>query len=143
MELWPTIRAYGRERFSAMARKVIYSLQRMPATGIYGDGDYDYRTVWDEYCHEIQYGPHGILDWAWNSVIDPETKHVIEKIPPTERPLLELAIGYWLFEPNQEDDLMAGKSIDVPVGDEELQEAVVEVVKEMAIRRNLERFELF
>ena len=143
MELWPTIRAYGNERISAMARKVIHSLQRMPATGIYGDGDYDYRTLWDEYCHEIQFGPHGILDWAWNTVIDPKAKYVIEKIPPTERPLLELAIAYWILEAGDEADLMAGKSVVLPVGDTELRDAIVEKLDGIAGNRSLERFELF
>jgi fructosamine-3-kinase len=47
---------YGWERFAALARKVIYRLQRLDASGICGD-DHQHKTLWDEFCHEVQWGP--------------------------------------------------------------------------------------
>ena len=35
---------YGWERFAALARKVIFRLQRLDASGIYGD-DYQHKTL--------------------------------------------------------------------------------------------------
>jgi hypothetical protein len=45
---------YARAEFEALTRRVIYRLQRSKASGIFGD--YGYKTLWGEYCHEVQKG---------------------------------------------------------------------------------------
>ena len=55
-------------RFEAYARKVIYRLQRIKASGIFGD-DFNHKTGWDEYCYEVQQGPHTLLEQAWDHQI--------------------------------------------------------------------------
>jgi len=38
--------------------------------GIFGD-EYQPKTLWDEYCHEAQFGPHNPLVSAWNDTLRP------------------------------------------------------------------------
>jgi hypothetical protein len=130
--VWSAVLGYGDERFSALARKVRHSLQRMPASGIYGD-EYGYRTLWDEYCHEIQLGPHTQLEWAWDSVIDPAILDIVEKMPVQERRLLSLAAYEREGEPDVDTDEFPGR-VDT------LCDAVVRKLKELASDRNMNRF---
>jgi hypothetical protein len=77
-------------RADQLAASVIHRLQRMPVTGIFGD-DFAYRTVWDEYCHECQFGPHDMLDLAWDATVNPLIAAVLEKVPSEEMALLDSA----------------------------------------------------
>lgn len=47
---------FGAARLEKLGEKVIWHMRRAPASGIWGD-DYGYRTLWDEYCHDVQEGP--------------------------------------------------------------------------------------
>ena len=62
--------AYARIELKGLTRRVIYRLQRINASGIYGD-DYAYKSLWDERCHEVQEGPHDQLDSAWTQILCP------------------------------------------------------------------------
>ena len=97
-----SVSTYAASRFEAYARKVIYRLQRLKASGIFGD-DHNYKTVWDEYCYEIQEGPHGLLEQAWDHVIGNLLAEVVSKIPHDEAVLLSIAVEYehgdWPPEP--------------------------------------------
>lgn len=73
-----------------LARSVVHRLVRMPATGIFGD-DYLYRSVWDEYCHERQFGPHDILESAWDSTLGPLIAAALETVPAVEMAVLDSA----------------------------------------------------
>src|SRR4051794_1514275 len=75
--------------YETLARRVIFRLQRIKATGIYGD-DYQHRTLWDEYCHEVQEGPYEPLESAWEAAIDPILDSLIQKISPHEAVLLTI-----------------------------------------------------
>ena len=79
---------YGWERFAVLARKVVYRLQRLDASGIYGD-DYQHKTLWDEFRHEVQYGPHDdqIVD-AWAMTIRPFLEAVITPLSENEKMVL-------------------------------------------------------
>lgn len=71
---------YGQVEFEALARRVIYHLQRMPASGIFGD-DFRYRSIWDEWCHEVQEGPHEALEYAWDATTSPFLVAALEELP--------------------------------------------------------------
>ena len=92
LDLWRAAWRYAGERAEAMARQVVHRLQRTPASGIFGD-DFRYRTLWDEYCHERQQGPHPGLEYAWNATIGPYVGACIDNLSPGERDLLELAVS--------------------------------------------------
>ena len=81
--------AYARTECAALVRKVIYRLQRVAATDIYGD-DYIYKTLWDEYCHEVQEGPHDFLEDAWEQSISTWIDEVIDRIPQHQAVLLSV-----------------------------------------------------
>ena len=60
-----SVSTYAASRFQVYARKVIYRLQRIEASGIFGD-DFNHKTGWDEYCYEVQNGPHTLFEQAWD-----------------------------------------------------------------------------
>jgi hypothetical protein len=80
-----------------LGRKVIYRLQRIKASGIYGD-DYNYKTLWDEYCQEAQSGPVELLAGAWHVTILPLLDDVVERIPRHAALLLSIAAAWELDE---------------------------------------------
>lgn len=91
------VRAYAQTEFDTLTRKVIYRLKRMDASGIYGD-DYAYKTLWDEYCHEIQFGPTSLLEFAWEQTLTPFLDDIIEKIPRHSAVLLTIYAAWELDE---------------------------------------------
>jgi hypothetical protein len=103
--IFAAVRAYARREFAALIPKVIYRLQRLPATGVYGD-DYAFKTLWDEYCYEIQEGPFdlpGVLSpaGAWDHTIPAFLDDVIERIPHHQAILLSV-FAAWELEVNDE-----------------------------------------
>lgn len=86
---------YAQAEFDALTRKVIYRLQRFKASGIFSD-DYAYRALWDEYCHEVQEGPHDLLQWAWEQTIKPFVDDVIERTPRHVAVLLSIFAAWEL-----------------------------------------------
>ncbi len=81
------VQKYGEVEFQGLVRRAIYRLQRFPASGIYGDG-LGYRTLWDEWCHEVQEGPLDLLESAWDPTLSPILKGVIDRVPQHARVLL-------------------------------------------------------
>ena len=79
-------------RIQALTRKVIHGLQRMPASGIFGD-DYRFRSVWDEYCREVQEGPHPMLEAAFDQTVDPMITWQIDRLDHSERELTEIILA--------------------------------------------------
>lgn len=79
-------------RIQALARKVIHAMQRMPASGIFGD-DYRFKSVWDEYCREVQEGPHPMLGAAFDQTVDPMIAGQVDQVEHSERRLLEIALA--------------------------------------------------
>ncbi len=95
--IYKEVRAYARIELRALARKVIHRLQRIKASAIFGD-DYIYKTLWDEYCHEVQQGPHDMLEYAWGLTIPPFLDDVIERIPSHAAVLLSIFAAWELCE---------------------------------------------
>jgi len=78
--IYKAVGAYGQAEFERLARRVIHHLQRMPASGIFGD-DFHYRSIWDEWCHEVQEGPHELLEHAMDDTILPLINKILESVP--------------------------------------------------------------
>ena len=92
--------AFARIEIDGLKRRVIHRLQRIDASGIYGD-DYAYKSLWDEYCHEVQEGPHDQLESAWKMTIEPLLDDVVERIPRHAAVLLSI---FATWELGEEDD---------------------------------------
>ena len=90
--LWKTAWRFSETRIQALARKVIYAMQRMPASGVFGD-DYRFKSVWDEYCREVREGPHPMLEVAFDQTVDPMIAWQVDQLDPAERQLLEIAVA--------------------------------------------------
>lgn len=94
--------AYARSEVEGLARRVIHRLQRIGATGIYGD-DFAYKSLWDEWCHEVQEGPYDLLDSAWELTLNPILEDVINRVPRHVAVLLSV---YAIWELRDDDDPM-------------------------------------
>jgi RepB plasmid partitioning protein len=73
----------------AYARKIVYRMQRFPASGIYGC-DVKHKTLWDEFCYETQHGPIDELRYAWDQTLGPYLDEMIKSIPATTAVLLSI-----------------------------------------------------
>ena len=91
--------AYARIELEGLTRRVIYRLQRINASGIYGN-DYAYKSLWDEWCHEVQEGPVDLLDYAWTQTLCPILDDVIDRLPHHVAVLLSVFAAWELDEGN-------------------------------------------
>lgn len=94
---------YGEVEFESLVRSAIYRLQRISASGIYGD-DFTHKSLWDEWCHEVQEGPHELLEWAWDSTLGPILEGAMDRIPQQARVLI-LRYAQWELSLNSGQDL--------------------------------------
>jgi len=124
--------AYASAELDALARRAITSLQRMPASGIFDE--YPFKTIWDEYCHEVQQGPNEMLEWAWDETIRATIYHPINTLPRHVATLISIGADYELT--NCDDELVA-------IHPDLIFQAVKERVDRQAVRRNMDRFEAY
>ena len=96
-DLHRAVREFGRVEIEALSRRVIYRLQRITAVGIFGDG-YIYKSVWDEFCHEVQEGPHTMLEDAWDSLVESHIADAVKRVAIESAVLLTIYAVYQLDE---------------------------------------------
>ena len=126
------ISAYANNRYAALARRTIHALSQFRALGTFEIDAYN--SIWDEYCHEVQHGPHDdLLDDAWDSLIDPVLMAIIEALPRTECVLLTL--GANTIVGDRQDERHLGDW----VCHENIRQAVARELRGVAINRDLER----
>ena len=87
------VRDYARGEVRSLTRRAIYRLQRIGASGVYG-GDYRFKSLWDEYCHEVQDGPYDLVEDAWEDVLSRTVQAIIESIPRKTAVLLTILAVY-------------------------------------------------
>lgn len=116
-----------------MARRVVSALQKVPATYIYGD-DYGFKSVWDEYCHEVQNGPSLGLEWAWDETIGPYISHQIGLLPAHAR--LPISIGAE-YERADFDNMFACYNPGL------IHDSTRDNLDKMAAARKMDRFSLY
>jgi hypothetical protein len=90
---------FARTAYDGLVRKVIARLQWRTASGVYGD-DYHHKTLWDEYCHEVQLGPHMFLEGAWDISIEPVLDEIVPSVSSEIAALLMIAALWDLDEPD-------------------------------------------
>lgn len=107
--VYAAVRKYARPELDGLIRKAIHRLQRIPASGIYGDA-YVYKTLWDEFCHEVQEGPFdlpglfgGSTGVAWDEII---ASHVNDLIEHTPRPAAVLLSTFAVWELDEDTKLL-------------------------------------
>lgn len=126
---------YAHARFALHARRVIHRLQRIRATGVYGD-DYRHRTLWDEYCHEIQNGPYELLEEDWGKTVSPIMFSVAQSVPDHEARLLSLAASW-----ESDDEMVLAGNGDIAISRDLIAKAIEQQVRDEAAARDLSRFD--
>ena len=126
------VRTYARVEFEVLTRRVIFRLQRFRASGIFGD-DYAYKTLWDEYCHEVQQGPHDLLQGVWEGTMSPFLDDVIERLPSHVAVLLSI-FAVWELEEHDEACIVGA------VWPDGIRSVLRSEVAALAGKRSLDRF---
>ena len=130
MIYWRALSAFARLRMPVLARKIVYRLQRLPASGIFGD-DYQFKTMWDEVCWNVQNGSYDDeIDDAIDEVFSRLIGNEIREMPQAELNLLALS------DPDFDPEMHDGTGNPDYVSEE-----IIAAVSILAGARNLVRFE--
>lgn len=124
------VRDFGRAELRSLTRRAIHRLQRLEPSRVFGD-DYRFKSLWDEYCHEMQDGPHELLANAWDHVISKTVNHLVESIPRETAVLLTILAA----DPLDED---VGANLTGSVWNEGIAQLILERLTEEAGRRSLD-----
>ncbi|WP_079210629.1 hypothetical protein [Brucella pituitosa] len=112
------------------ARRLVYRLQRISASGIYG-GDYRYQSLWDEFCHEQQNGPYFDED-VWDETLEGLLQAEMERLTPGEFEIV------WLASLPKVEDLR-----NAPRSQADVRRELRSALESLCLTRNLERFEVW
>ena len=94
------VREFARAELVALTRRVVHRLKRTKATGIYGE-DYRHRSLWKEYCHEVQEGPNEALQSAWDDTLDSILSDLVQNTPRNTAMLLSILAAWELEEQDE------------------------------------------
>lgn len=127
---------FAQRRFEEIARQVVHRLQRIEATGAYGD-DYGHQTLWDEYCHEVQDGPT-LFEDPMKQTIDPIIDTLLQKLSSDEAVILTLSDPEFDESFCLKDKMWGAKP---SINREYLTRATVQALAELAGARDLDKFD--
>jgi hypothetical protein len=127
------IRNYSAARYSALAREAAVLLEQIEATRIFGD-DYKHRTLWDEYCHEVQEGPHGLLEDAFAETVGPIIRGIVESVADSEAILLTIGARWHLDEAQEADG-------DIVATPDQIRRNLEDAIQTLAILRDMSEFD--
>lgn len=128
------VRDYSRGRIAVLAREAVVQFEQFDAPGTFGD-DYKHRTLWDEYCHDLQEGPHNdLLEAAFAEVIDPVVQAIVGSIAEPEAILLTIGARWHLDEDHEVD----GDVVSVP---DLIRRNLQDAIKTLAILRDMSEFD--
>jgi hypothetical protein len=125
--------AFARAEWPSLVRKAVHHLQRRAATGLYGDY-YRYKTLWDEFCHEVQNGPTPLLDGAWDRTVDEILVSILDALPQHVAALLTI-------DAIMESDAREQSSLAGSVFQDELLRVLRNELRLIAGGRSLAKFE--
>lgn len=126
-ELLAPIQEFARHRMNSIASSAIHRIQRVNASGAQG-GDYDLRTLWNEFSWEIQNGDGDFVGGLVEDLVIEIIEGVVEQLPDPEAVLLTCAFSDDADDVNYRDNSVIAA-------------AVLERVSDKASLRNLERFD--
>ena len=127
------IRSYSKTRFGALARDASIQLEQIEASGIFGD-DYKHLTLWDEYCHEVQEGPHGPLEYAFAATVGPIVQAIVESIADSEAVLLTIG-ARWHLDEDQATDR------EVVATPDQIRRNLEDAIETLAMTRDMSEFD--
>ena len=130
-QVFKAVIAYAREQNGRLAGKIIHSLRRARAVGAYNECRH--RTRWDEFSHEWQHGPHGVLRTAWEWDIQPHLENQASELSETEQLLLSAA-AMWEFDDLHNHD-------ELGICPDLIQRGIMRALVEQAMARDLSRFD--
>ena len=126
------VQEYARSTFASLARRTVFKPSRIPATGLFED--FRHKSLWDEYCHEVQEGPYLDLESSWDFTIGRVLDEVISAVPVHEQKLLTIGAKWSL-----ESEDFEGES-EIPIDPGLMSEHLGQLVLSLAGGRDLERF---
>lgn len=126
IDYYRVIYVFARERFNALARKVIFRLQRRRRVGLFDD--YRLKTVWDEYCWHCQHGSNDDdIAFGLDRFLAEWSEDVVGQLSNAEATLLSCVAS--------EAQGAAARA------DHDLIREIEDYVRRAAMRRDMERFE--
>ena len=128
------IELFAVPKFYALARKVIFRLQRTQRTGFYSDY-YEFKSAWDEYCFDSQNGDGG-FESIRDSLLRPILRDVASKVPASEALLLTLQ-AYEDLEAAVEQDADGDVEPDARL----IANNILDTVREYARTRDVLKFD--
>ena len=127
-KIYRAVLDFASDRYSGLARQMVNRLQRIHASGNFEE--HRHKTLWDEYCHEVQNGPHDCLEHAWQLTLIEIADHIIDRIPIPEAALLTIAA----------DDFEFGAG-HIGGNHDTIRHRLLRAVGALAGQRSLERFD--
>lgn len=87
MKAGRAITRFALAELQAAGRRMRHRLQRCPASGVYGDNTL-HRTLWDEFRHDLKFGPAPALEDAWDHTLRAFASGIVERMPTHTQALL-------------------------------------------------------
>ncbi|WP_206478004.1 hypothetical protein [Halomonas sp. KRD171] len=130
VDYFEPITAFAEKRLEALAKRVIYGMQRMPASGMFEYTAKPLKSFWDEWCwYQAKYDNDcGSLSSAFELTLESMISVTVRELPNEEAVLISCAVC-------EDQQNMPARS------DDEICNSVRDVVTEAAGSRSLARFE--
>ena len=96
---------FARHEFEALTRRAIHRLGRRKASGIFGNPEHG--TLWDEFRHDRNTGPHPLLEVAFDDIVDDVVSGLVGTVPAHAATLL-CEYASWMEGTDWEEALTDG-----------------------------------
>ncbi len=128
METSTAVDAFVKRECAMLARRVIWRAMRIKASGWFG-GDYNYKSIWDEYCHLVQHDG-GTEEEGWaTDILETVIDEIVQGLRRETLHLISLSAA---FEIDRYEDGPTAINNALVTG------AILQAVSEIAINRVLE-----
>lgn len=140
------VQQFAEARFAKLAVSIVAEISGLPASGIFEELGHEFQTVWDEFCYEVQNGPHEawgygllhneeyLMEAAFDPTIAPFISFAVDEIADPEAVLL--SIGAQRYQDFDERDGNA-TGLNRPL----ICTAIRNWIDEIASNRDLSQFE--
>eukprot|EP01037_Dinobryon_pediforme_P005930 gene5930-5999_t len=140
------VQRFAGARFEKLATSIVAEIAGLPACGIFEELGHEFQTVWDEFCYEVQNGPHDawgygvlhheeyLMEAAFDPTITPFITFAVDNIAEPEAVLLSVgAQRYQDFDEHGGDSAV----LDRPL----ICKAIRHSIDELASNRDLSEFD--
>ena len=99
-----TATKYADHLYEKLLDKVVWHVRRIESPGSFG-GDFAFKTVWDEFCFDCQFGPHILLTDCYTMIIELIIHDVVKNLPKTEMEFLwNWSEAFWSWDEEDEPE---------------------------------------